>query len=95
MPENEIVSFYCPNCKSEINAEDVCNECGAPIVSLILDMGGKVSFCSRKGCKNHNIGFDDLSEALKKLYQEFGFNDKRVFATQQRLKDVAGSLKRN
>jgi phage FluMu protein Com len=88
LPDNEIAMLYCPHCKSEMNSEELCNLCGAPIVSLILDMGGKVSFCSRKGCKNHNIGFEDLTEAMKKLYQEFGFRDKSYNDDYIPLKDV-------
>ena len=76
LPDNEIADLHCPHCKSDMNSEELCNICSVPVVSLILDMGGKVSFCSRKGCKNHNIGFEDLSEALKKLYQEFGYRDR-------------------
>jgi methionyl-tRNA synthetase len=42
------------------------------MVPFYLDMGGKVSICSRNGCKNHAVSFDDLSDAMKKLYQEYG-----------------------
>jgi len=34
-------------------------------------MGGKVKFCSRKGCTKHSAEFEDLSLALKKMYEEF------------------------
>ena len=73
LPDNAVANLTCPHCKSDMTNEELCDVCKAPLVTLILDMGGKVNICSRKGCKNHNIGFEDLSEALKKLYQEFGF----------------------
>src|SRR5271157_439117 len=69
--DNEIARFYCPHCKLELVTKEFCLTCMAPMAMLVLDMGGKVSFCTRKGCQNHNIGFEDLSVALKKLYQEF------------------------
>jgi hypothetical protein len=76
VPQDEIVKFSCPHCRREVKSKENCDTCKAPMISLVLDMGGKVSFCSRKGCQSHNIGFDDLSVALKKLYQEFGYVDK-------------------
>jgi hypothetical protein len=72
VPDQEIVSFFCPLCREELESAELCKSCDAPLVSLILDLGGKVSFCSRKGCQDHNVGFEDLTVALNKLYQEFG-----------------------
>ena len=46
------------------------------MVPFHLDMGGKVSICSRNGCKNHFVEFDDLSVAMKRLYQEYGYDGK-------------------
>jgi hypothetical protein len=48
--------------------------CGAEMAPFYLDMGGKVSICSRSGCKNHFVEFEDLSIALRKFYQEYGYN---------------------
>jgi hypothetical protein len=39
-------------------------------------MGGKLGVCSRRGCKNHLVEFEDLSNALRKLYQEYGYISK-------------------
>jgi hypothetical protein len=72
--DQEIVSFSCPYCREELDTSELCKLCDAPMVSLILDLGGKVSFCSRKGCQDHSVGFEDLSMALKKLYQDYGVN---------------------
>jgi hypothetical protein len=72
IPDKEIVHFYCPLCREELESAEICKSCDAPMIALILDLGGKVSFCSRKGCQDHSVGFEDLSVALKKLYQDFG-----------------------
>ncbi len=73
IPDSQIAEFYCPHCQAQIIEEDKCKICDAPMIPLTIDMGGVVSICSRSGCKNHTIEFEDLSVALKKLYQEHGF----------------------
>lgn len=73
IPENTIAEFFCPHCKANLSGATKCKTCEAPMINFNLDMGGQVSFCSRSGCKNHLVEFDDLSVALKKLYQEYGF----------------------
>lgn len=72
-PKDEVAVFTCPHCGKEVNTEDECNVCKAPMVTLIMDMGGKINFCSRSGCKNHNVEFEDLNNALRKMYQEYGY----------------------
>lgn len=74
--DGEVVKFHCPECKNVLGIPELCKSCDAPMVKLVLTMGGEVSFCSRKGCQNHNIGFQDLSLALKKFYQDFGYISK-------------------
>ncbi len=73
IPKGEVANFSCPHCKTNLNSKPECLSCGADMVPFYLDMGGKVSICSRSGCKNHHVEFEDLSQALKKLYQEYGF----------------------
>lgn len=72
-PDGEIAEFYCPHCNEQVIEEENCKICDAPMIPLTLDMGGVVSICSRSGCKNHAIEFEDLSVAIKKIYQEYGF----------------------
>ncbi|MFH0865456.1 MAG: hypothetical protein V1904_04645 [Bacteroidota bacterium] len=67
-----VTVFLCPHCKSIITSQELCTACRAPMSSVLLEIGGKINFCSRNGCKNHNISFVDLSGALAKLHQEFG-----------------------
>jgi ssDNA-binding Zn-finger/Zn-ribbon topoisomerase 1 len=74
LPRNEIAKFSCPECHDQITSKTECMTCGADMVPFYLDMGGKVSICSRSGCKNHFVEFEDLSIALRKFYQEYGYN---------------------
>jgi hypothetical protein len=73
LKEGSIAKFFCPHCTSHITSETECLTCGANMVPFYLTMGGKVTICSRSGCKNHTVEFANLSDALKRLYQEYGF----------------------
>jgi methionyl-tRNA synthetase len=66
--KDEIVKFICPKCQKEIKSNIECEYCGAMMVLLDLDIGGKVSICSRAGCMSHFLEFEDIASALKKLY---------------------------
>jgi hypothetical protein len=65
--EGEIVGFSCPECKKILNSTLNCEYCEAPMVPINLDIGGKVSICSRSGCKGHFLEFEDIHTAMKKL----------------------------
>jgi ssDNA-binding Zn-finger/Zn-ribbon topoisomerase 1 len=69
--DGEIAQFKCPHCFDPVPTSEVCNECGAPLVDFHLDDGGKVSICSRAGCKKHSIEFEDLSTALTHFYNAY------------------------
>ena len=70
--DNTVVDLYCPNCNKELLVNEECKICGAPMVSFVLKVGGRVNICSRKGCSNHYVAFSDLSTELTKFYNEFG-----------------------
>lgn len=53
--EGEIGKFSCPNCASEIHSTSDCWMCGAPMVPMLVEGGGIVQICSRRGCKNHML----------------------------------------
>lgn len=72
LTEKEVVEFTCPHCNKELNTKEECQVCQAPMVSLLLLTGGKVSLCSRTGCSNHYVAFEDLSVELQKFYETFG-----------------------
>lgn len=69
--DGEIAQFKCPKCFHELKSADLCSECGAPMVDFHLVEGGKVSLCSRAGCKKHSIEFEDLATAINHFYNEF------------------------
>ncbi|MBN2173770.1 MAG: hypothetical protein JW731_06550 [Bacteroidales bacterium] len=77
IPKGEVATFSCPHCNKVMNSEAECLSCGGEMVPFYLDMGGKVSICARSGCKNHHVEFEDLSLALRKLYQEYGFRGRK------------------
>ena len=86
IPDGEIAKFSCPQCNKNLNSKTECLTCGAEMVTFYLDMGGKVAICSRSGCKNHHVEFEDLSQAMRKLYQEYGFRG-RKYPKDDRKKD--------
>lgn len=73
--EDKVAEFFCPHCKSQLMGKLTCKLCQAPMTDFNLDMGGRVSICSRSGCKNHAIEFEDLGLALKELHEQYGFHE--------------------
>jgi len=71
--DGAIAEFSCPHCNKILNTKEECDKCGAPIVGFLLDKGGKVAICSRKGCSKHYVAFEEIGIMLKKFYDEFGF----------------------
>lgn len=72
MKKGTVVDVYCPKCNKELLINEECNVCGAPMVSFVLRVGGRVAICSRYGCSNHYVAFQDLSSELSKFYHEYG-----------------------
>ena len=50
-----VVSFLCPHCGVEFPSTLDCSMCTAPMVPMLVDGGGIVRICSRRGCKNHRL----------------------------------------
>ncbi len=88
MPDGEVAKFSCTHCDAHITSDSECLSCGANMVPFYLDMGGKVTICSRSGCKNHVVAFEDLAVALKKMYQEYGLAGKDDFKPDHVIKQV-------
>jgi predicted RNA-binding Zn-ribbon protein involved in translation (DUF1610 family) len=75
VPDKQIVIFSCPHCNENLKRKNItCEICDAPIVSFNADVGGRVSICSRSGCKNHYVVFDDLDAVIRKFYDEYGYH---------------------
>jgi ssDNA-binding Zn-finger/Zn-ribbon topoisomerase 1 len=69
--DQDIALFKCTHCLTELTSAEKCGECGAPMVDFHLYEGGKVSICSRAGCRKHSIEFEDLATAMNHFYNEF------------------------
>jgi len=73
IPPNQIADFTCPQCGRQIISEDKCLACHAPMIPFHLKDGGKVTICSRAGCKKHSVAFEDLSTALNYFYDRYTY----------------------
>lgn len=73
IPDDKIAEFICPHCNQVLNSQENCDKCSAPMVPFNLDIGGKVAFCSRSGCKNHYVAFENPHDAVSRFYDEYGF----------------------
>lgn len=74
IPDGDVVEFFCPYCHENLKRKKIeCDVCGAPIVSMNVDVGGRVSICSRHGCKNHYVVLEDLDTIIRKFYNDYGY----------------------
>jgi ssDNA-binding Zn-finger/Zn-ribbon topoisomerase 1 len=71
LEKGEVVEVSCPQCNKELLSKEECLECGAPMINFVLRIGGRVSICSRYGCPNHYVAFQDISRELAKFYEEY------------------------
>jgi len=71
IPGGAVVHFSCPFCKKDLTSVRLCEECRSPMVALEFPRGGKVQFCSKRGCKQHLIEFHDPEADLKEFYREY------------------------
>ena len=55
IPSGAVVNFICPHCGVEFPSTSDCAMCAAPMVPMLVDGGGIVQVCSRRGCKNHML----------------------------------------
>ena len=58
IPADTVPLFFCPRCHAELRSGKPCANCSAPMVPLLVQGGGMIHFCSRRGCKEHLL---DLS----------------------------------
>lgn len=64
IPEGETNDFFCPYCLISLKGTDHCALCSAPMITLEMEKGGRVVFCSRNGCKGEYLAFDGVTDAL-------------------------------
>lgn len=61
-----IYEFYCPFCNNPLEVVGLC-DCKAPLVSMLMQHGGRIKFCSRNGCQRHSLEFEDINDAFQLL----------------------------
>lgn len=71
IPAGTIVELLCPFCRRALTSTRACDACKAPMVALEFPRGGRVQFCSRRGCQKHLIEFEDPEEELRAFYREY------------------------
>ncbi len=55
IPTGSEATFFCPHCHAELNDTSNCTTCGASMVTMIVQGGGTVLICSRRGCNSHRL----------------------------------------
>jgi NADH-quinone oxidoreductase subunit E len=55
IPRRIVTRLFCPYCHEELCNGDPCPLCEAPVVPLIVEGGGTLDFCSRRGCGWHQL----------------------------------------
>ncbi len=74
--KDSLVKISCPHCQAALKSSSECEVCGAPMVSLMLEEGGKMFICSRRGCKKHFLEFEDINGALAKFHDTYAYSGK-------------------
>ncbi len=71
IPKGQVVELSCAACGAGFEAGKSCPSCNAPLATIKMEEGGKLFFCTRYGCSQHSVEFEDLSLTLKKFYDEY------------------------
>jgi len=67
--EGETTDLLCPYCYKNLKSKTICDICGAPIIDIRLETGGKLHICSRVGCKKRNVIWEDIYEDLMRYFK--------------------------
>ncbi|MBN2348761.1 MAG: hypothetical protein JXJ22_07990 [Bacteroidales bacterium] len=73
LPDRISAKFFCPECHKSLISDKFCPECSAKMVGFDIEGGGVIIFCSRVGCKEHDLLFENPSEAGKYLHDDTGY----------------------
>lgn len=68
----ETTGLSCGHCSKSILTDSLCKVCNAPLAALELAVGGRVFFCSRRGCKHHRVELNDPEKSLAELTRMTG-----------------------
>src|SRR5512135_2872357 len=58
IPMGIIVNLFCPHCHAELVGASNCTVCDAPMVPMVVQGGGIVQICSRRGCRSHMLDLE-------------------------------------
>jgi len=58
IPMGAIVNLFCPHCHSELVGASNCTVCDAPMIPMIVQGGGIVQICARRGCRSHMLDLE-------------------------------------
>ncbi|MHC4608386.1 MAG: NADH-quinone oxidoreductase subunit NuoE family protein [Planctomycetota bacterium] len=61
IPRDTIVQCFCPHCHLELAQGGSCPDCSLPMVVLIVEAGGVVQLCVRRGCKGHMLDLNNIA----------------------------------
>jgi len=61
IPPKSVVNIFCPHCHAELTGIATCPECASPMVSMIIQGGGVVQICSKRGCKGHMLDLTGIN----------------------------------
>ncbi|MDI6740447.1 MAG: hypothetical protein QME74_08805, partial [Candidatus Edwardsbacteria bacterium] len=71
IPKDSVARLFCPKCKAELKSTVACELCLAPMIPQMLEEGGRIFICSRRGCRKHFLEFEDVDGALAKFYDTY------------------------
>ena len=67
IPDDDVVRFYCPHCEKNLQRKKIdCDFCNAPMITFNCEIGGRISICTRHGCKNHYVAFESKACGCRK-----------------------------
>jgi NADH:ubiquinone oxidoreductase subunit E len=61
IPMDSVVNIFCPHCHAELVGASRCPACNAPMVPMLVDGGGMVQICTRRGCKEHRLDLNGVN----------------------------------
>lgn len=73
LKKGDHIQLFCPHCDKELTSDIRCRECQSTMIPFAMDHGGRLYLCSRWECNKHYLDFDNVSDALRKLYNEYGY----------------------
>ncbi|MBN1221909.1 MAG: class I tRNA ligase family protein [Candidatus Aminicenantes bacterium] len=71
IPKDDLVLFFCPECRASLMLKDLCEECKAPLSFMELKNGGMVQICSRRGCKYHFVDYKNFAQKISAFYRTY------------------------